>query len=85
MAKKSITVGSRVKWHDPAINDYSPADRKVMKKNVYIVHEISEEDAWIYDETLEPAAAIQVAPWELELVDSKNSKRNTTKPATRRQ
>ena len=68
MAKKKIKVGDRVKWHDPAIHDYSPADRKIMEKIIYKVHEISEEDAWIYDETEEPKDAIQVAPWELELV-----------------
>lgn len=68
MAKKKIKVGDRVKWHDPAIQDYSPADRKIMAKIIYKVYEISEEDAWIYDETEEPKDAIQVAPWELELV-----------------
>jgi len=67
MAKKKIKVGDRVRWHDPAIHDYTPADRKIMAKIVYIVEDISEDDAWIYDETETPAASIQVAPWELEL------------------
>ena len=70
MAKnKKIKVGDQVRWHDPAIADYSPEDRKIQKKIVYVVDEISEDDAWIYDITMTPTNAIQVAPWELELVD----------------
>jgi mRNA-degrading endonuclease RelE of RelBE toxin-antitoxin system len=70
MAKnKKIKVGDQVRWHDPAIADYSPADRKIQKKIVYVVDEISEDDAWIYDVTMTPVDSIQVAPWELELVD----------------
>lgn len=70
MAKnKKIKVGDQVRWHDPAIADYSPEDRKIQKKIVYVVDEISEDDAWIHDITMKPSDAIQVAPWELELVD----------------
>ena len=70
MAKnKKIKVGDHVRWHDPAIADYSPEDRKIQKKIVYVVDEISEEDAWIHDITMKPANAIQVAPWELELLE----------------
>ena len=70
MAKnKKIKVGDQVRWHDPAIADYSPSDRKIQKKIVYVVDEISEDDAWIHDITMKPSDAIQVAPWELELVD----------------
>lgn len=70
MAKnKKIKVGDQVRWHDPAINDYSPKDRKIQKRIVYVVDEISEDDAWIHDITMKPSDAIQVAPWELELVD----------------
>lgn len=70
MAKnKKIKVGDQVRWHDPAIADYSPVDRKIQKKIVYVVDEISEDDAWIHDITMKPSDAIQVAPWELELVD----------------
>jgi len=67
MAKKKIKVGDRVRWHDPAIHDYTPADRRKQAKIVYIVEDISEDDAWIYDETCTPVDSIQVAPWELEL------------------
>ena len=66
---KKIKVGDHVRWHDPAIADYTPEDRKIQRKIVYVVYEISEEDAWIYDITLKPSDSIQVAPWELELVD----------------
>jgi hypothetical protein len=37
MAKKKIKVGDRVKWHDPAIQDYSPADRKIMAKIIFTI------------------------------------------------
>ncbi len=66
---KKIKVGDQVRWHDPAIADYSPKDRKIQQKIVYVVDEISEDDAWIHDITMKPSDAIQVAPWELELVD----------------
>lgn len=70
MAKNNkIKVGDQVRWHDPAISDYNPEDRKIQKKIVYVVDEISEDDAWIHDITMKPSDAIQVAPWELELVD----------------
>lgn len=70
MAKnKKIKVGDQVRWHDPAIADYSPKDRKIQQRIVYVVDEISEDDAWIHDITMKPSDAIQVAPWELELVD----------------
>ncbi len=66
---KKIKVGDQVRWHDPAIADYSPKDRKIQQKIVYVVDEISEDDAWIHDITMKPSDAIQVAPCELELVD----------------
>jgi hypothetical protein len=70
MAKnKKIKVGDQVRWHDPAIADYSPKDRKIQQRIVYVVDDISEDDAWIHDITMKPSDAIQVAPWELELVD----------------
>lgn len=71
MAKnKKIKVGDQVRWHDPAIADYSPKDRKIQQRIVYVVDEISDDDdAWIHDITMKPSDAIQVAPWELELVD----------------
>ena len=69
MARKKIKVGDRVRWHDPAIADYSPKDRKIQQRIVYVVDEISDDDAWIHDITMKPSDAIQVAPWELELVD----------------
>ena len=68
MAKQKIKVGDKVKWNDPAIHDYSPKDRKIQEKIIYIVDDISEDDAWIHDETEDKSDAIQVAPWELELV-----------------
>ena len=66
---RKVKVGDQVRWHDPAIADYSPKDRKIQQRIVYVVDEISEDDAWIHDITMKPSDAIQVAPWELELVD----------------
>lgn len=68
MAKNAkIKVNDIVYWHDPAIHDFKPADRKKLAKQQYIVESISEEEAWIYDID-DPMHEVQVLPEELELV-----------------
>ena len=70
MAKnKKIKVGDQVRW-DAKLRVYMRTEiRKIQQRIVYVVDEISEDDAWIHDITMKPSDAIQVAPWELELVD----------------
>ena len=68
MAKNAkIKTNDIVYWHDPAIHDFKPADRKKLAKQQYVVESISEEDAWIYDID-DPMHEVQVLPEELELV-----------------
>ena len=34
---RKVKVGDHVRWHDPAIADYSPKDRKIQQRIVYVV------------------------------------------------
>lgn len=68
MAKNvKITANDIVYWHDPAISEFTPAERKKLAKQQYVVESISEEDAWIHDVD-DPMHEVQVLPEELELV-----------------
>lgn len=68
MAKNAkIKTNDIVYWHDPAIHNFKPADRKKLAKQQYVVESISEEEAWIYDVD-DPMHEVQVLPEELELV-----------------
>ena len=62
-----IKTNDIVYWHDPAISEFTPAERKKLAKQQYVVERISEEDAWIYDVD-DPMHEVQVLPEELELV-----------------
>lgn len=62
-----IKANDIVYWHDPAISDFKPSDRKKLAKQQYVVDSISEEEAWIYDVD-DPMHEVQVLPDELELV-----------------
>lgn len=68
MAKNAkIKTNDIVYWHDPAIHEFKPADRKKLAKQQYVVESISEEEAWIHDID-DPMHEVQVLPEELELV-----------------
>lgn len=68
MAKTAkINKNDIVYWHDPAIHDFKPADRKKLARQQYVVESIAEEEAWIYDID-DPMHEVQVLPEELELV-----------------
>jgi len=72
MAKNAkIKLNDIVYWHDPAIHDFKPADRKKLAKQQYVVESISEEEAWIHDID-DPMHEVQVLPEELELVRPKD-------------
>lgn len=66
MANK-IKVNDIVFWHDPAIKDFKPADRKKLEKQQYVVAQITSEEAWIYDID-DVLHQVQVLPSELEPV-----------------
>lgn len=62
-----IKVNDIVFWHDPAIKDFKPADRKKLEKQQYVVEQISSEEAWIHDID-DVMHQVQVLPSELEPV-----------------
>ena len=48
--RNDFKVGDRVKWNDPAINDYDPNDREEVLNRVFIIEDISPEVILISEE-----------------------------------
>lgn len=60
-----IQAGDKVRWYDPAINDFTPEEQKEQLERIYEVDEVvSEELVCISDEFSE----VEALPEELEKV-----------------
>lgn len=44
MEGMDLNIGDKVKWNDPAINDFDPSERELQKSRVYEVVDIINED-----------------------------------------
>ena len=45
-----IRIGTKVKWNDPAIDDYKEEERELQKSRVYEVVDIINEDAVLLED-----------------------------------
>lgn len=45
-----IRIGTKVKWNDPAIEDYKGEERELQKSRVYEVVDIIDEDAVLLED-----------------------------------
>lgn len=66
---EKLTVGAKVKWNDPAINDYEPEERTEALKREFEIFKVPEnltvnDSVWISDGHTEAEVPI----WELEIV-----------------
>lgn len=44
MEEMVFNIGNKVKWNDPAINDFDPSERELQKSRVYEIVDIINED-----------------------------------------
>lgn len=61
---KTFEIGDLVRWNDPAIQDFDPAEREFQKSRVYEIYDITNGFICICDEYGEG----EVLEHELELV-----------------
>lgn len=61
---KTFEIGDLVRWNDPAIQDFDPAEREFQKSRVYEIYDITDGFICICDEYGEG----EVLEHELELV-----------------
>jgi len=47
---RTVKKGDKVKWHDPAINDFEPEDRKLQEDRIWTVESVFGDIATIADE-----------------------------------
>lgn len=69
---KRLKKGARVKWIDPAIDDYDPDDREEQLELVWVIDDCPEQDELDSDSIIAISneyGEAEVLPWELVYVD----------------
>jgi hypothetical protein len=69
---KRLKVGARVKWIDPAIDDYDPDDREEQLQLIWVIDDCPTQDELDSDSTISISneyGEAEVLPWELVYVD----------------
>ena len=69
---KKLKVGAKVRWNDPAIDDYDPDDREEQLELIWVIDDCPSQDELDSDSTISISneyGEAEVLPWELVYVD----------------